>query len=59
MAAKDWIIVVGLAASFPVWLIAVRHQWSRRRGATRHMLTSCVGFVAIIALTVIAAYNAS
>lgn len=58
MAFRDWIIVGGVLSALPVWVIAVRHQWSRKPGATKRMLKWCAIFAAILAATVGSAYLA-
>jgi hypothetical protein len=59
MPTSDWIIVVGVAAAMPVWGYAVFNQWSNRSGAMGRMVGGCAPFVAIIAISMLAAYLAS
>ena len=56
MTFRDWIIVGGVVAALPVWLIAVRHQWSNEQGATGRMLKWCAIFAAILIVAGGAAY---
>lgn len=56
MALRDWIIVLGLGVAMPVWLVALRHQWSDKPGATKRMLKACTLSAIIVVATMGAAY---
>jgi glucan phosphoethanolaminetransferase (alkaline phosphatase superfamily) len=59
MELRDWIIVAGVLAALPAWIVGVRHQWSRKPGSTARMLKACAVFAAIVLVTIFATFLAA
>lgn len=56
MKAADVVIIAAAVVSFPIWVYAVRQQWSRKPGSTARMLKSGCLFGGVILIGMLSAY---